>query len=207
MPFATHASRRETKCKGEQRHVEAANDFLSSLDSELVLQNALMADAAWEALALTRFMDTDDMPIEELSYEVGAFCHKIKVLFFEGKIFEVDGFTKYTVECLQAVRMLRLRNGERRAFGGPHEPSVTIRQRCLSRMCAWAKLALEVASTEFPCWEVFQAFSVFNLSEKRKVVANKPDTYATHLEPLRTRATLSAPQYLPGSRSHTPKLD
>ena len=51
----------------------AAESFMQFLSSESYLQLAMMADATTEPLRLVRFCDTDDVPIEDLNFDISSF--------------------------------------------------------------------------------------------------------------------------------------
>ena len=62
---------------------------------------------------------------------------------------------------------------------GEAEPSSLITE-CLGRMVAWSTLASEVASTEFPEFELLACFQVFKLTEPLP----SPSTAPVYLERL-----------------------
>jgi hypothetical protein len=132
---------------------------------EVIIQNAMMADAAHETLSLVRFMDTEQVPVDELAFEITKFSENIKALFTDRRVFTVDGFTAFAVENIKKVRVVRLRSGEVKSIGGPYEPHPDVLERCLQRMNSWTRLALEVIRAECPAFEVFQAFSAMALSD------------------------------------------
>jgi hypothetical protein len=153
----------ELKCHGE-----TLTSMCPPYHPQVILQNAMMADASHESLSLVRFLDDEELPVEELVVEVRTFVNNIKMLFLEEQVFKIEGFTKWAVDNLRKVRLVRLRNGSCKAIGGPFEPSPDVRRRCLQRMVAWMRLAITIVETEFPDYEIFQAFSVFALSASSK---------------------------------------
>ena len=44
--------------------------------------------------------------------------------------------------------------------------------RCFSRMAGWLALSIECLRTEFPYWEAFQSFAVFNVSRNTKMATD-----------------------------------
>lgn len=130
------------------------------------LQLAMMADAAAESLRMVRFCDTDDMPIEDLSFEIGAFIKRICLMFVEGKVTSINGYTAFAIQNLKHLRLMRTKGGTK-TFGGDAEPSAETITKCLQHMAGWSKLAIAIMETEFPAYEIFQAFDVFSLASKR----------------------------------------
>jgi hypothetical protein len=174
----------------DRSHAEAYLDFL---DSESYLQNAMMADASDECLLLTRYLDSEDFELEELSFEVGRFVRHIIYLFVEGGVFKTKGYAEFAMSTLTRVRVIRLRRGGIKTFGGIQEPSQEVQNRCLQRMSAWAKLAIEVVQTEFPHWEIFQSFSILSLSTfGSKKARENEDQYKTCVKRLAQKFHLDA---------------
>lgn len=108
----------------------AAECFLQFLTSESYLQLAMMADAAAEALRLVRFCDTDDMPIEDLSFEIASFIKRVCLMFVDGKVTSIDGYTTFAIQNLKNLRVLQTKTGVK-VFGGEGEPSAETVTRCL----------------------------------------------------------------------------
>jgi hypothetical protein len=130
-----------------------------------------MADASHECLALTRFLDDDEMPIDELAFEVSNFVDHIKSMFIDEEVFNIHSFTQFAVDSLKRTRVIRMRSGQVKALGGPYEPTPGVRARCMQRMCAWVRLAVQVITTEFPDYEVFQAFAALALAQGKPAAA------------------------------------
>ena len=88
---------------------------------EVVLQLALMADATHEVLKVTRFLDDENMPIEDLSWEVHQFLSSLQHLFDERQAFKAETFTKHMMTALSKPRILRLRAGDVKSLGAPSQ--------------------------------------------------------------------------------------
>jgi hypothetical protein len=162
-----------------------AESYLEFLSSESYLQNAMMADAADESLMLTRYLDSEQYDLEELSFEVGRFLNHVLFFFAQSGSLTVKGYTEFALSSLRRVRVLRMRRGGIKTFGGVHEPSQEVKVRCLQRMSTWTKLAMEVVKTELTNWEIFQAFSVLSLSaEGRKRIEIVDDEYMVSVRRL-----------------------
>jgi len=61
-----------------------AVDFLSAVTVEEVLQLALLADAGHESLRVTRFHDSEEYDIADISETISEYVHRIGVLFVQG---------------------------------------------------------------------------------------------------------------------------
>ena len=82
----------ELLARSENDDRVAAESSMQFLSSESYLQLATMVDAAAESLRLVRFCDTDDMPTEDLSFEISSFINRICLMFVEGKVTNIDGY-------------------------------------------------------------------------------------------------------------------
>ena len=138
--------------------------LLQTLDEEMILQAALLADAADECMVLIRFFDQREVDNAKIANEVKRFVHSISVLFFEGRVWTAEGHTKVCLTYLENASHFVV-NGDVRTIGGPRAVSRELRARVLKRMQAWAILAQEVARAEHPAFELVSCFSCFDLDE------------------------------------------
>ena len=112
----------------------------------------------------------------------------------EGGVFKTKGYAEFAMSTLKRVRVIRLRRGGLKTFGGNQEPSQEVQRRCLQRMSAWAKLAIEVVQTEFPHWEIFQSFSILSLSSLGgKKARENEEEYTLCVKRLAQKFNLDAP--------------
>ena len=129
---------------------------------EEILQVALIADASDEGLLLVRQVDSDELDTTMLGTYVSNFIQRIDTLFNQGKVLTTSGYTNHILQLL--------RNDEMVVFSGApsrlKSPPAAVLQRCMGRMKAWVKLALQVIETEFPSYNIFAAFGVFSLGKK-----------------------------------------
>ena len=109
----------------------------------------MMVDAAAESLRLIRFCDTDDMPIEDLSFEISSFIKRICLMFVEGKVTSIDGYTTLVIQNLKHLRILHTKTGTK-VFGGEAEPSTDIVMRCMQHKAGWTKLAVSIVPYRIP---------------------------------------------------------
>ena len=54
-------------------------------------------------------------------------------------------------------------NGEARQIGSSFGAAAHIIERCLKRMCGWVCLAACTVETEYPSFDIMNAFAIFNL--------------------------------------------
>ena len=79
-------------------------------------------------------------------------------------------YTHFAVLNLKKLRVLVIGN-KRKSFGGPLHPMEMMITRCLQRMGAWVELSRSIVQAECPDFQIFYAFSVFNLSKKKKMIS------------------------------------
>ncbi|CAK9097012.1 Uncharacterized protein SCF082_LOCUS45530 [Durusdinium trenchii] len=145
----------------ETREDKVAIAYLEGLSAEEILQLAMVADAADEALVLIRSVDQEDVDLSMVSTFVHSFMVRIATLFMEEKVMQV-GYTMHVMDLTTTggLTMFLKRSGQAKRIAAPDREC---RQRCLDRMKCWAKLAAEVVETEFPNYSVFNAFGRFQL--------------------------------------------
>lgn len=141
-----------------------ARQWLSAVDEEFALQLAMLADLSDESIRLTRFLDREHFDIAALPSELLRFKDRVVALFFGGGCLNVErGFTVEMLRQLGQPRLIVIPGERPRTLGGPAAVTPDIKQRCLNRMRAMAKLMLDVLGTEFPQWELLQCFSVLRV--------------------------------------------
>ena len=89
----------------------------------------------------------------------------MNALLLQLKCQHVQGFTKDAINKLQKQRVLMV-GVVVKNFGGPEHPIPVVLHRCLQRMACYARLAIRTLTTEFPNYELIDAFSVFNISDE-----------------------------------------
>lgn len=143
-----------------------ADDFLRSMTPARLLQLAMMADAADEAMRLIRACDCEDVGVGLVHQHVSDFLARIRGLFNDCLCLGT-GFTKYVLDLLEEG--VHIFQGERGAWriGGPGKLTAAAKGAAIAHMQAWVRLAEAVVAAEFPDFEVFAAFSVFEVSEDR----------------------------------------
>ena len=144
-----------------------ANNYLANLTEESFLQLGMVADYSNDCLMLTRWLDDETVETADLQVEVASFAKTVKVLYQEGGCINI-GFTKTAIQQLGEMRLLKLKDGEIKSLGGPGHPSGEVLTRCLHRMKAVSKLALETVRTEFPDFDDLMNFKVLAMSRGRK---------------------------------------
>ena len=137
--------------------------------TEARVQLAMMSDATEEVMELLRYVDDDSPDIALLSAECNACAAKVKYMWYEGGVLTIDGYTKKMIMNL-AVPVTYHLSGRLVTMCGVHGLSAQhpVVQACLGRMHCWASLALVTLQTEYPSYELCQAFTVLDLGEQRK---------------------------------------
>ena len=159
------------------RHDEVgkhASEFLAYLNEEVALQAAMLADATDEGLLFTRALDNEDTDPAELQVLVEDFLTTLQSLFEDQECINVEGtYTHFMMSSLAGRPRVfaTTRNGQEIRLGGRPIP-VEIVNRCLNRMVRFVKLATAVTCAEFPNFDLFCAFQVFNLQTRELVLTN-----------------------------------
>ena len=140
--------------------------FLEHLSPERVLLLAMLADAADEALVVTRVFDTEDIDISTQHSTLEIFLERIWALFGDHpQCFELPGFTSAT--CNMLAEGVCYRTGARkevRKLGGPGHPKDSVREKCLEHLRVWARLCVSIVKVEFPSMDLVGCFRAFDLS-------------------------------------------
>ena len=87
------------KLRSGTDEASSAKAFLRQMSTERVVQLALIADAAHEAMRLTRLTDSEGCKTEMLGWELEAFMSKVTMLYVDKHISK-HGFTKWILEQL-----------------------------------------------------------------------------------------------------------
>ena len=151
-----------------QRNGEEATSFkmwLRGIDEEKLITIAMLADAADVILVLTRSLDDESADVASMHDAVHTMIATMEALFVNSKCLAVTGYTKHMVTTLQKHRMIYLKDGLRSIGGDATASYIT---HCMDRMKKYVALLKEVVKTEFPDWEIFAAFRVFDLHSNER---------------------------------------
>ena len=147
-------------------------DVLNQITPESLVMVALLADAVTEGLQFLRRVDKEATHAETLFADVREYRLRLITLFGDhGCAYDaqrsVGTFVHVVRGALQRERALVFPG----ALGGAHviggqDLSAEVLQRCAGRMRDWVCMCLAALETEFPEWEIAQAFRVFDVSPK-----------------------------------------
>ena len=140
-----------------------ANDFFRFCSVESLVQLAMLADGAAEALEIVRFHDTEAFDLSQTPGMLSRFLHRCDTLFVRGE-------SPHVGHCKSMLRLLEVERSCivdkcMKTIGGPGSVRPEIIQRCLQRMAAWVHLAASRLDLEFPAWRPLAYFEVFNLQD------------------------------------------
>jgi hypothetical protein len=124
---------------------------LISQEANLILLG-MLADACDECLVLTRFFDREAFRLEEMVRQIDTFKRKLQWLF-AGRGCLDTGYTSLALTHLRKGKLVPIPGQAPVTLGG-HEASQSLVIECLGHMVAWSNLATEVATTEFPDFEL-----------------------------------------------------
>ena len=142
-----------------------AGDFLEFLSTEVLVQAAMLADAADECLLFTRQLDDEDTDSAKLNDEVAEYLDRLQCLFTDGQCVSLPGYTSFMLTNLErSTRAVRVGNGTIITLGCPHGVPRSIINQCLARMGSFTVVAKEVLEAEFPSYDLNRAFCIFNLA-------------------------------------------
>ncbi len=147
-----------------------AQRFLCQISEEMCICFAMLADAASESLALTRFFDDESYDKSKQCMEIGHFLHRVNVLFTQAGCLS-HGFTNIMLQHLQRRRTLWITTGGRtvaKTLGGPGAVTPQMLKESLGRMHNWQVLAALVLETEIPKFDSVASVCIFNLASKTR---------------------------------------
>jgi len=143
---------------------QRATAWLKWLSPRRVLLAAMAADAADEAMLVTRVFDKEQFDVARVSTMLSDFLCRIEMLFGQGGgCLRGMGFTRFIVRTLSREPPVWNLGGRIYSL---QEPSEDDCQWALGRMRIWCRLAQETIAAEFPAYEISQAFRVFNLHNR-----------------------------------------
>ena len=161
--FLTTLARIAAERRGSQEATQAS-DFLRWLSVEKMVQFAMLADCAMENLMLTRLLDYQGFPVEDLSFSLQNFKLRLRAMFAGD-----NPQCKFSGCCGQMLSVLK----QQVAFHIPGGPDVVVGSvqgaqpavvdRCLARMRNWITVMEATIAAEFPSYEVLQSFACFNV--------------------------------------------
>ena len=111
-----------------------ANAFLSTVDEELLVTVALMADAGDEALQIIRHFDKSSVNSARAGSVVQSFLENIVDLFCNEKIWDVRGHAHCILEWLGRTHIIRHGADEVRTIGGPLRVTANLKKICIDRL-------------------------------------------------------------------------
>jgi hypothetical protein len=138
-------------------------DWLAGLDDEKLCQLAMLADCSDEILVATRQVDKEDVDTSMMHNAARALLDRLDALFNKRQCLEIPGYTTHVLQILKRQRLVYGHRGEIKSIGGRNVDGALT--RCFHRMAAYAALVADVVQTEFPDFELFCAFKVFNLED------------------------------------------
>lgn len=153
---------------------KSASSFLEWLTPERIVQLGMLADAAIENLDLTRLVDWQGFPLEELPAKLVGFRDRLRALFKGAPAICLStGCTEIMLNWLKNPMILVFPGpGGRQLTNTIGAPSQFDIAACLGRMAHWVTLCEATIRAEFPHFETQQAFSIFNVKD---VEGNPPD--------------------------------
>ena len=124
---------------------------------------AMQADAGDEAVILIRFSDRELMCNSLVKNEVSRYKFRVTFLFEHRGCLTTTSYTKHMFEFLSRARTVVLA-GKTITIGNDNGcPGVAV-EAALKHMRAWLRLSIATCDAEHPCFEILQAFHVFDLT-------------------------------------------
>ena len=147
-----------------KRECAAAEVFLRTISSAIILLAAMMADAATETHCLIRIFDREDVSLAEMCSAINNFLDRVTWLFYDRGCLHVNGHVALVLQWLRSPHIV-LVDGVGQTIGGTEVSETTIEQ-CCSHLRAWVVLAKTTCSAEFPHFGLVMSFGVFELPQK-----------------------------------------
>ena len=144
-----------------------AERFLNCLDEERYLMVAMYLDGADTALAVTRFLDSEQHDSAELHLELLTFANLCDYLWLQEHC-KHQGFTQYAIESMLSKQRVYFIKGTPKSFGGSRSLPQQVISQCVGRMQAWVRLAMGAIESEFPDFELQACWSIFDCSKKHQ---------------------------------------
>ena len=141
----------------------AARHFLEWVDDERLVMLAMLADSGDDSIQLTRFVDKENVAMEDVYWQVSMFVQKITMLYVDEEVLEAATYTRYLLQLLRHP-MLVFIEGRPKTIGRKAGVAPNVLRRCLARMAAWVKMATAVADAEFPSFRIVVSFGIFSLT-------------------------------------------
>ena len=160
--------------RGNSKEAEDCWNWLDGLDDEKLYQLAMLADCADEILMTTRVMDSEDVDTSTMHSAARELLDRLDALFNKKQCVDIPGYTRHVLEILKRPRIIYGPHGVVKSIGGRDAQGAL--QNCFHRMSAYTALVADVVRTEFPDYELFGAFSVFNLEESNGRLGANNDT-------------------------------
>ena len=151
-----------------------AERFLNFLDEERYLTIAMYLDGADSALAVTRFLDSEQHESAELHLELLTFANICDYLWLQEHC-KHHGFTQYALDVMLSKQRVYFIKGVPKSFGGSTSVSRQVINRCIGRMQAWVRLSMGAVQSEFPDFELQACWSVFDCSKKQQRQCHEQD--------------------------------
>lgn len=142
-----------------------ARTWLHNVSSKHLLLLSLAADGADTLMQLCRFFDSESCDPAALNQEIGFFMSELDVQFREGKVWDIDGYSKHLLSVLREGKLYTLTGGQ----GKNLVVTDGIKRQALSEFQAWLPLCEATVRAEFPDFEILNSMCVFNLPQDESV--------------------------------------
>lgn len=150
--------------KEECKTAEAFLDWIS--ETKLILLG-MCADCADAALGLVRSFDSEEHDPAVMHLQADRFLGELHYLFNQGCVFRAEGYCQHILTQLRTPRGYLLR-GSTKSIGGPEKVTAYALSQCLASMRLYVSLAVEVVNTEFPSFELLNAFALFDVQQNQR---------------------------------------
>ena len=155
-------------CEDRHDKIEGRDcwNWLEGLDMEKLYQLAMVADCCDEILVATRGMDAENIDTSTMHTTAVELLDRLDALFNRKQCLEIPGYTKHALDILMRPRIIYGPDGAITSIGGRVDQAALC--NCFRRMTAYTALVADVVKTEFPDYELFCAFNIFNLTDNSK---------------------------------------
>ena len=146
---------------GDGKFKKNAKEWLKWLGATVVpvVLCGMMADAADEANLPLRFIDSEKSDANEVHTTFLSFFNRVTDLFGDReRVLELPGYTRHIISLLRTP-LVWVVDGKSYTLQTPTRAEL---DTCFLHMRGWVKLCIQTCMAEFPSFDYWKSFSIFN---------------------------------------------
>jgi len=141
----------------------------------------MTADAGDEQIVVIRDNDkTENATTEEVAVNLETMLSHLHILFTDRRCL-LSGYAKYMLDVLSETPITVIVDNKPKIIGRKGGVPDAIMDRCFERTACYVRMARAAAATEFSDFDLLTSFSVYSLSERRRVAFGSSNMNNTHV--------------------------